>query len=206
MALASNALTTLAAAKGELGISNTSSDSVLERQINAASQAIELFCEREFGRATITDEPVKGYGGVRLLLARTPIVSVSGITIDGETVDPASYSIENAKAGILFAPNGWEWTARLQPSVSDPFLRAGTEEGKYLVTYVAGYLLPADASRDLPYDIEEACLMTVVNLFRARGKFNHVTSETAVSGSNDWAGIDIPGPARAILQRYRRVA
>jgi hypothetical protein len=52
MALASNALTTLATVKDELGISDTSQDDRLGRLINVVSDAIEHYCGRLFQKTS----------------------------------------------------------------------------------------------------------------------------------------------------------
>jgi len=66
MALSAHALTTLAAVKDFLKIDNTDSqyDGLLERMINAASEAIEGYCQRSF-RAGQLQRVVPGKRPVR---------------------------------------------------------------------------------------------------------------------------------------------
>jgi hypothetical protein len=207
VALASNALTTLATVKAELGIADavTTHDARIERLINAASDAIERHCGRQLSRATVTDERVKGFGTQHLLLARTPIVSVTSVELDDSTVDADSYYIESAEAGMLFAPDGWEWTAPFSSGAS-PSKLVGLEESRYLVTYVGGYQTPAQGgTRTLPYDLEHACILAVVGQFRDAGKFARIATEQKEKGRKDWSSGILPGPSLEILQKYRRI-
>lgn len=206
MALAANALTLLETAKTELGLSGTASDAVVERLINGASEAIERYCRRSFARATVTSERVKGYAGPRLLLERTPIVSVTSIIINGSTIDAAGYYIEKAEAGVLYRPAGWEWTAQTQVGsiIQEP--SPGTEEGLYLVTYVGGYQTPAQGgTRTLPYDLEQACLECVTNFYRGRGKHQALETETEEGKAEPWTGASLTPGARKLLNPYRRI-
>lgn len=208
MAVRAQDLTTLATVKLELGIATgvTTYDTVLERFIAVATDAIEKHCRRSFYQLSVSAEPVKGHGGVRLIVARTPIVSVSAITINGATVDSSSYSIEDAEARLLYKESGWQWTAVLQGELAAPIQRAGTEQSLYLVTYVGGYLTPTQGSRTLPYDVEQASIDTVVSLYRNRGRYQRLVEETTEEAEQTWPGKIIPGPALGLLKPYRRVA
>lgn len=208
MALAANALTTLATVKAELGLTGSAeNDSVLERLINAASDAAERYCRRSFSRATVTDERVKGFARPRLMLARTPVVSVTSITINGSTVDSAGYYIESAEAGIVYRKAGWQSTALPAAGLVVQDLEPGTEEALYLCTYVGGYQTPGQGgTRTLPYDLEQAVLDTVVNLWRNRGKYVGLQTEGEAQGDATWRGFVIPGPARHVLNLYRRIS
>jgi uncharacterized phiE125 gp8 family phage protein len=208
VALAANALTTLATAKAELGLTGTAeNDSVLERLINTASDAAERYCRRSFTRATVTSERVKGYGGPRLMVARTPVVSVTSVIINGSTVDATSYYLESPEAGTLYRDAGWDWTALADAGLVVQDAVPGTEEGLYLVTYVGGYQAPNQGgTRTLPYDLEQAVLDTVTQLWRNRGKYSSLQTETESQEDATWRGFVIPGPARHVLNLYRRIS
>jgi hypothetical protein len=207
-----NALTTLALVKGELGIADatTTYDTVLERMILAASDAIARFCRRDFRKATVT-EKLAGSGTLRLVLARTPLVSITSITDDGTTIDDDEYEIEDAAAGIVVRDT--PWTAQdLAVGISigqDPV--PGTGKRALTVVYISGYVLPGDSTgtRNLPYDVEEACILTAVALYRRRGQDRSVVSEQLGDAAQSYAtGAEahlIPAAARAMLARYRRV-
>lgn len=203
--LPANALTTFEAVEGELGLQAGSNRELLARLVGVASDACEGYCGRSFARATVTSERVRAYGTQRLLLKRTPVVSVTSVVRDGVTLDATGYYLDNADAGILFRAAGWSWTAAELEAASAP-LQAGTEEGDFLVTYVGGYVLPWDASatRTLPYDVEGACILGVVQLYRDRGKYASLETETEAQENASWRGVALPKPARSLLNRYRR--
>lgn len=206
MALEANALTTLATVKEELGISTTQWDAQLERRINVASDAIQTYLGRPLERATVTSERVKGYGDQRILLLRTPVVSITSIIYGGATIDAAGYYIENADAGIVFRSSGWEWTAIERTDSILQEKQPGTEEGLLLVTYVGGWQTPAQGgTRTLPFDIEQACVDTVVQGWRNKGKYQNLQNETELQADASWRGEMIPGPALRQLRRYRRL-
>lgn len=213
MPLAANALTLLATLKGELG-TVSAADAVLERIINAASDVIEQYVGRKLYRSTIVDERVKGHGGPRIFLDRTPVVSISAITYDSETVDATSYYVENADAGLVYRRVGWVWTALYRPNEAAPGQQVGSEEGLFLVDYVGGWITPHQetaaggsvGARNLPYDIEQVCLDTCVQMVRNRGKYSNLQTETEMQEDATWRGNMIPTPAQRHLKRYRRIA
>ena len=55
MALASNALTTVAAVKTYMGISSSTDDDLLESLINNVSDQIERWCDRTFAATSYTE-------------------------------------------------------------------------------------------------------------------------------------------------------
>jgi hypothetical protein len=73
MTLGDTALTTLATVKARLGISDSSSDSLLEALINAASGAIVSFVGRSLHYEEDIEEYVIGTGRARVCVSRAPI-------------------------------------------------------------------------------------------------------------------------------------
>ena len=211
--LAPNALTTLDTVKEVLGVHGSSQDAALTRYINTASEAIERYCDRRFQRATVV-EKVGFMGGQRLLLERTPLVSITSIVVDGVTLDASAYSIQSAAQGTVYRESGWPWSADIVDAMS-PYRLPGTERQLATVTYVGGYVLPNDAgTRSLPYDLEQACVDTVVALYRQQGRDKSVQGE-AVGGASvqyaqrnpaiSGAGGIIPPSALVTLDGYKRV-
>lgn len=207
MALSANALTLVATVRDELGIEGMGKDAVLERLINAASDAIKAYCCRDFERATVTSERMRGYARQRAMLERTPVVSVTSIVYGGATLDASGYYLESADAGILFRPAGWDWTASEGDGLVVQDKQPGTEEGLYLVTYVGGYQTPAQGgTRTLPYDIEQACLDVVVALWRSRGARVLLEQKTDVETTQGLGlGPVLPKSAQQLLFPYRRL-
>jgi len=210
------ALTTLANAKDELGITDSTQDDRIERYILQASAACEGYCDRSF-RKTSQVETLQASGTRRLVLSRTPLASVASIVVDGTTVDADEYSIEDAAAGIVYRERGWERRDAVVPwSISQDAI-AGTAKRDVVATYTGGYVLPNDTSgtRDLPYDLEAACLLTVVSIFRGRGRDRAVSSKGTGDASIAYrlpntiigvgAGGVIPDEATVMLSKYRRI-
>lgn len=146
--LSAHALTTIETLKAELGIpaDDTSSDKQLARYINAASDAIRAYCSRDFARAHRTDA-LQGSGAPTLLLSLYPIVEVHSVKVGDEQL--TDFRVD-AEAGMLWRPGGW-------PSSNAPNI---------VVEYTGGYVTPEQAreddelERNLPYDLEEACVVT----------------------------------------------
>lgn len=214
MALAANALTKLATLKTELGISDASLDAVLERIINGASDSIEKYCGRKFARAAALSERVKGYGTELIHLERTPVETLTSITIDGTTVDASEYRLRDAEVGSVWRRNLWPWTAGTDDSVA-PHPRAGFEEDSIVVVYTGGYALAQNdrtpGTYAQPYDLEEACLQLAVHRYRVRGRNLGLLGETVGNASRQYAGgeqlgeLGIPAPIAGLLDGYRKV-
>lgn len=221
MALVAYALTTVETLCGELGIAVPAAASAaerdLERRIAVASSAIANYCNREFGTAETT-EKVAGFGTLVLQLPRYPVTEVESVTLDGTEVGEESYSCEGDDAKVGFVRSicgGWNDTALFQRATA-PEPMAGTEERSYSVTYTAGYVLPKDGASTLPPEIEEACLLTCVATYRAKGRDPGIASESLLNASVSYVGSTvntgigrglggiIPDPAVALLAPFRR--
>jgi hypothetical protein len=132
-------LVTLDYVKSRLGIVSTSSDEILEGFIDEASQIIVDYLDTDLVKQTYT-ETVAGTGGTKMVLSRSPIVSISSITLDGTAV--TDYSVMNARAGILYRESGWTLKAQSFSRLTyDPFVNY--EEADWTIVYDAGYTLPA---------------------------------------------------------------
>lgn len=137
-------LTTGAAVQAELGISTDGA--LIDGFIDGASAAIESYCNRPFARESYT-QTMPGYGGIHLQLARTPIVTVSAVTMRSSAV--TDYSVADTDRGWLYRQCGWIWTDQVYPGLSSSFrfLDFGTplpgqEEPTISVDYQAGYVMP----------------------------------------------------------------
>lgn len=156
--LRENALTTLDALKTSLGIDpaeeDAQRDATLVQLINAASAWLETQLGRKLGKNTYRQRYC-GTGTQQLSLEQYPIVSVERITdtFTGETITDFDFN-ETGEIGVLFREDGWTYRGHI----------GGLAYGyiaprKYLeVQYVAGYILPKDATEDhpatLPADLE----------------------------------------------------
>jgi hypothetical protein len=228
VALNAHALTTVAIARGHLGLADTAATTTkLERLINAASEAIEKHCSRHFERSATASpivETVAGRGGNKILLKRTPIVSITSIEIlsdsDGTVTDTyvsTTYRIEDANVGTVFRSAGFPWSPQIAENISGSGL-PGTESKCIRVTYHGGYITPAQeaaiptyGTRDLPASIEEACLIAVASLYRRDGQDRTAPSQGVGEGptvnfeTKSGPAAVIPEAALALINPYRRI-
>ncbi len=176
-------LTAKAAFKVEMSISGAGDDDFINTLIAQASDAIRKFCGRKFERETIT-ETLPGTGTTRLWLTRTPISSITSVTVDNATVASDEYTIEDSEAGLLLrhddgsppAPKSWALPGMLQWGLSRvPVKESGSNN--ITIAYISGYLLPSEDGRDLPEDIERACIDTVKALYQGRKDSGRVKSQ-----------------------------
>lgn len=198
--LSAHALTTIEALKEELGIAvdDTSKDKQLARYINAASDAIRAYCDRDFARAHRTDVR-KGSGAPALLLRLFPLVEIHHVKIDEETV--ADYRVDR-DTGVLWRADGW-------PSASIPNIE---------VEYTGGYVTSEQAREDeqlertLPYDLEEACIVTAATWASQQGtprdatmlQVEQIRVQFGGRGGQDAAQSLLPKPVQYLLASYRR--
>jgi hypothetical protein len=172
------ALTVLQNVKDSLSIADTSEDSYITSQIAAATSAIVSYLNvavandgtRTLGRETLIESyyPVPG-GRVSLVLSRWPVFSITSVTADGETIDPAEYECEGA-GGLLF---------RLS---TDGTRRLPWRNAKIVVTYVAGWKLPGESGRTLPQEIESAAIEYVKWQRAGRTRDPNLRSESILEG------------------------
>lgn len=159
-------------------------DDLLAMLIPAASAAIETYCKRSFGLAEYTDKvepPKRDY----VLLRNYPIVSVTSI---GEKTDLDGYDIDNDR-GMIFR-EGWE---RSRKPIE--------------IIYMAGYILPKDATEEqpatLPADLEYACVLLIQQMQREPGVTSERVGDLAVTYAQDDGRMS--AAVRALAGPYRNV-
>lgn len=209
MAVASNALVTLTTVLDELGLTSDggTQDARLERYINSASAAIASYCNRVFQYEAGIVEKVAGYGSPRLYLSRTPILSISSITLDGSTLNSSDYELDDS-AQYLYREDGWIWTASVQSAVRPqkiPF----TEDKDFTVTYTGGYITQqqdddAVGTRTLPYDIEDAALQMVTDRWRSQGRDRSIKAEKLGDASITYGSWELSPEVVSVLKNYKR--
>lgn len=177
MTLPPFALTTVADVEDELGVEPGSETTRLERYIIQASRMIASYLGRKLEREDDIVERHAGDGDQFLVLRRAPIVSVASVKLDDTEIDPDSYEVHDAEAGLLYRRHGWRFTGSIRRGV-DQGPDIGTEELRYVVTYSAGWVTPAQAALGgelagetvtLPEDIAGAALALVGYLRARRG-------------------------------------
>lgn len=196
--LSAHALTTLEELKSELLISGNTEDSYLARLINSASDAIRSYCGRDFAKDRRTEKR-SGSGTPLLLLPLYPIAEVDSVIVDGAALSPDSYDID-AKMGALIRVGGI-WPASSERNIT--------------VTYTGGYVTPVqaaadpDLTRNLPYDIEEACIVTAATWASHRSTPRDATTlqveQIRVTfGERDRQPAMIPLAVQHLLTSWRR--
>jgi hypothetical protein len=193
---ASVALTDLARVKADLAISGTADDTYLTAIIDDVSIAIASWCGRVFAREEVTEtfRPAKRVDA--LPLSRWHNVDISAVTIDGESHDITDIEVDGSLLYKLDADGD----------------RTQWERAKIVITYEAGYLLPEDDDRDLPLDIERACIAIVKADYFGRTRDPNMRSDaTDGLGSIAWhvgghrTGSGWSSDVEALLAPYRSV-
>lgn len=211
MALAPNALTTPKQIREELGLT---SETGLDRLINAASDRIERYCQRSFFYEAARVEKLAGFRSNYLTVSKAPIIEVASLTYDGATIAATEYEIDDD--WHIRSSSGFVWTAATWSGASEMPI-PGSEERLYVLTYSCGYVTPAaakdlDLPRTLPYDLEDACIQLVTNRYRAIGQIPGIKSESLLSHSVTYESTStstgvggIPTAIAAMLDPYRKV-
>lgn len=128
----------------------------------------------------------------------------------GTTVSGASYEIDNyAFPYIVKKSNGS--LAKLLGSVLSPFMGENVT-----VNYISGWILPGDTGRNLPYGIEEACILLCqykITQLQSSANFADTLKSVDLEGlgkiefgddssSSTGGQNSMPFDVRSILQRY----
>ncbi len=193
-------LTTLERIKRELGISDGGSDDLLQNKIDEAGSDIQAALGFVVARETVTETFRGGGCEASLPLNRTPVATITSVTVDDVALAASEYEVETA-TGILHRldtsgyPVAWE------------FCRA------IVVVYAGGYILPGNAGANLEPAIEAGCIDLVSAFWAARGRDPMVRAEDIpdVMRTEYWVGSvgeagDLPPSVMAKIARFRRPA
>jgi len=170
--------------------------------------------------ASIVDE-VPGFGTRELVVPCAPVKAITSIELEDaslagsySTVPSSSYKISRQDDDTILRYGGvWSWTTLYGGSQYDPM--AGQEAALYRVTYAGGYVTPTQATgelvRDLPVDLEQACLDVAVEIYQSAGRDRSVRSEKLFDGSITYFGSSEPlrtlgVPLAVALSPYTRRA
>ena len=225
MTLSTFALTTFDTVNDTLGgpiIALSPAQSVVERLINAVSRAMQNVAgERPFERQIDRVENKRGYGQFQLVMDTAPIVSINQIVlldIDGSTIttyDSDSFIVDKPDEGIIYRPGGWVWTAGVRDDIRLTPMPT-TERAQIEVTYTAGWITPFQetvpggdlGTRDLPEDLEEACIWSVVSAWRSTNRDRNVVSQSNADVNTTFretnkTGLLLPETV-AVAEQYQR--
>jgi hypothetical protein len=156
-------LIALADLKAILGVADSANDTLLGNIIQRGSDVIARFCNRIFAQRTVV-ETLPGTGNQLLKLKFVPIVTLTSIAFDGDTVDSDTYTLTEPDAGMVYREAGWFYTGH---------------KHSYAATYVHGYNLPDMSGADtLPHDIQQAALELCKGMWLARQRDPSVSMES----------------------------
>lgn len=162
-------LATADGCKAEIGADGD--DTRIATLLPQASAAIAAHCHRVFGRETVT-ETWRAVRAEVLILSRIPVQAIAKVVEDGVELGEDDYECDPG-AGLLYRLCGGQrrpWGAR-----------------SVVVTYDAGWRLPGQDDRDLPEDVERACVLTVLAWYKAQGRDPMLRSEQSQDvGSQSW--------------------
>lgn len=211
-------LTTLANVKARLEITTGAEDDLIKALIASASSTIQIWLNRELGKANVQEE-IAGFGGPILMLHRPPIIgSTSAITILQDNTPITDFEMDRRDAGFLRRRAGWLWTPQLwDRGISTSFVM-GREDPIFVVTYDGGFWLPSFPGSPgaddilLPAAIEQAAIVTVRD-WRSTSKAStevqalaaadlKVTFARTQSGGRE----GLPLEARTLIASFKRAA
>ena len=187
---ATSDLTTLATAKRELGVTDTTQDAPIADLIRQASDLVAQWCNRlGFGREALRQTERLASPLDVLVLQRDLGVVVTSVTEDGLALSANEYE----RGGVLLY--------RLREGIRVPWIARTV-----VLEYQAGFLLPDEA----PPALERACLDLLAGLWHGQGRDPAVRNETTEGvgavGYFEHRADTLPlAPDRlAALERYRR--
>jgi uncharacterized phiE125 gp8 family phage protein len=196
---AATRLATLEALKAELSIpaSDPTSDVALEGLLDQASAATARWCGLAMARQTLREAFRLWRPLEVLVLSCGPVAAITAVTEAGTAV-----AAENWEADLA---SGLLW--RLSAGERCRWIATGI-----VVDYAAGWLLPGQDGRDLPPEIERACILAAAAMWHARGRDPLLRSE-AVEGVGSTSFLDprggmegLPPQAAGLLAPWRRIS
>lgn len=137
----------------ELGIDEAEAAALVDR----ASRGISQWCHRSFGIETVAETEMVGQWSGAIFCSRWPIVRVESILAGHHLLPTTAYEVdpENGAIYYLIDHNGTGYPAWPRTEIS--------------ITYTGGYLMPGHSRRNLPRDLEAACLALAAIIHRAGG-------------------------------------
>lgn len=195
-------LTTLNRVKLELDITSvdTNRDMLLNLKILEASDDIEAALGFTVRKETVSEVVWFENGDLApeyLVLDRTPVATLTSVTIDGLLADAATYRLDSETGQLYALCNGYPSHWYFCKSV--------------VVAYAGGYILPAESGSNLPAGIQGAAVELMSNYWAAKGRDPSVKSEEipGVIRKDYWVGAvgeagELPPSVVTKLAPFRR--
>ncbi|MDX1812646.1 MAG: hypothetical protein R3240_11895, partial [Gammaproteobacteria bacterium] len=152
-------LTTFDAVSSRIGAVDLTKEEQINQLIKYATDLIQSYCHQIFAQEKVK-ETLPGFGMPTMSLERAPIVSIESAAFNG--VAKSDVSIYDNRAGLIYCDSGFENTAKFHQGITATPV-PNSEELLHEIIYTGGYILPSmdSATRNLPYDIEEAAIEIV---------------------------------------------
>lgn len=189
-------------------------DAELLARIGRATATIERYLGRILAQERVR-ELISGIGLRNLVLERSPLLEVHGITVNGQAVDAGAITLLDPRAAIVALETRFDpWADDCLPTsqIAYGWRQGRGEASRYEVDYTGGWTMPDDAGSafTLPADLEDACQMLVRGELEQRQRALGVTSERLGDYSVSYAQVQGgQGAAMAavapVLDRYRPV-
>ena len=184
-------LCVLADVKSYLGITVSTTDSILSLLITNASAFIASYCNRKFASQNYT-ETRNGSGGYRVYCNNSPVTAVSSVTVDGyaipQALSPTMYGF-TFDTSLIYIRQG------IPNSGTPNTFQKGVQN--ITVAYTAGYVTT-------PPDLSMACIELVASKFAKRDR---IDKKNETLGSQQTIGYDIsdmPASVKTTLKQYQR--
>ena len=161
-------------------------DSLLQRIISGASEWIRQETSRDFEAGNMT-EVRSGTGGRIMFVKRPPIISVSSVYVNGNSISVKSSNVAN-----YLNSEGYSFTGDHISLFGFIFTR-GLDNVQ--LTYMGGY-------NSVPYDIEQACIETVGITYR---ELDHLgfKSKTLSGETITFSEASLTERSKATIGRYK---
>jgi len=178
-------LTTVANLQAWLRLASVSTETgvELQRLVTSTSNWIQSWISRAIPDMPYVDT-LDGQGGVRLSLGNYPVLAVSSVVVDGQTI-PAS-------TGPTIP--GWVLSNDQVVLRSYTFTR---DLANVVISYTAGFTT-------VPPDLEQACLELAAMRWKERERIGH-SAITMGGQQTNFITSDMPASVKTILNQWKKV-
>ena len=175
-------LVSLTSYKAAASITTTSDDDIITAALGRATSLVEAYVGYTL-RRQVYNETMGAYGSLDLSVSQTPVQAVEAVYYSTQEVDPTTYEIGNAGAGLIYREDGWPWTAGLRYDLTAHVI-PNSEIKPYRVVYEAGYCINGSTDSGwlttgvaVPGDIEAAIISAATFVYRNATRDFSVTSK-----------------------------
>jgi hypothetical protein len=207
--LRAEALTTVSRLAEDLELQSEDQTSRLEHYVHMATSWVHNYCLRTFYYEALRTDRLPGYGQPKLLVNKPPIRDLIEVRFEGIPVADSDYSLLDTRGGILLNRRGWRSTASRAGGYITEDPHPGSEAPLYEVDYSAGYVTPVQAdldvtlTRDLPEDIEQACLILATSMYLEAGRNFRVRRAHLLEAGTWYETEELKKSLHLLLAPYR---